>query len=153
MGVWIAVIVVIAAVLLLVVRFTAIGIRMKKSALGRVMALLREVRYNVNTGKRYGYKGGLKLFRTGVWEIHKHEMDFLPEETRAGLNDLYERIYHINEQVQTSVEGKGESYLMSVNVDSLMIPLQTSAAQLEQWIKANSDNPEYAPKPANFFGF
>ena len=55
--------------------------------------------------------------------------------------------------LQASVDGKGESYLMSVNVDSLMLPLKENAVTLDSWIKANHNNPQYAPKPVNMLGF
>ncbi len=151
--IWIIIIIAVVAVALFLLRLTMIGMRMKESMLGRTIALLREIRHNEKTGRHYGYKGGLQLFRTGVWEIHKHNLEFLPEEIRGGLNALYEKVYLINDQLQASVDGKGENYLMSVNVDSLMLPLKENAVALDSWIKANHSNPQYAPKPVNIFGF
>ena len=125
----------------------------RKSALGKVIALYREVKHNLKTARSLGYQRGMKLFRTGVWEVQKHNLTFLPEDLKTEISALYEELYRINDEIQASVEGKREHFLMSVNTDRVTGPLQSITLKLDQWLAKNADNPQYAPKRPGFWWF
>lgn len=150
-----AYVIIIIAVLvgIIIARYVVITVRMKRSPLGHAIALFREVKHNRNVIRRIGYAQRLTLFMTGVWEVQKNDIKFLPEDLRKRLAALYENIYRINDEVQSSVEGKRESHLMSVNTDSVAEPLQQITRELDDWITRNVNNPDYAPKRLGFFGF
>ncbi len=127
--------------------------RLNRSRLGKVMAVYRNVRFNEKLVKKFGYKNVNTQFRTAAWDQYKPEIDFLPADTTAELNRLFDRVHQVNNEISSSVEGRGETALYRVNVDSLEEPLMNMRKFLDHWIKVNYDNPKVAPKRPGFFGF
>ncbi|MCJ7605865.1 MAG: hypothetical protein MUO19_07540 [Dehalococcoidales bacterium] len=147
-----AILVIAGIILLFAINFTVQTVRTRKSPLGKIINLYREVKYNEKLVERFGYRGSKHRFRTNVWLNHKHEIEFLSADLLGLLAQTFEDIVRINETIDASVGGMQESYLTTVNVDPLKAPLQQAREQLDMWIKKNIHNPEFAPKRPRFFG-
>ena len=126
--------------------------RLNRSKLGKVMDIYRNIRYNERLVNKFGYKKVSDRFRTAAWDKHKHDIDFLPGETVAELTNLFDDIHKTNEDIASTVEGRGETALYRVNVDALKVPLLSMRKYLDHWIKVNYNNPQVAPRRPGFFG-
>lgn len=149
----VAIIAIVAIIAFMAFNFVRQTRRLNRSKLGKVMSIYRNVRFNEKLVKNFGYKGAKARFRTDAWDTYKPEIDFLPADTTNELNDLFDRIHRINNEISMSIEGRGETALYGVNVDALKDPLFNVRKFLDHWIKVNYDNPKVAPKRPGFFGF
>ena len=135
---------------LIITTFIVQTARTKRAPLGRVLDLYREVKYNENVARRFGYRGKVRRFRTEAWMRHKWDVDFLAEELRTQMAQAYEDIARLNEIIDASIERHQESHLNTVNTAPVQERLRPLLSQLDMWIKTNLNNPDFAPKRPRF---
>ena len=138
---------------LVVTTFIVQTVRTARSALGRVLALFREVKHNETLARKFGYRGRVAPFRTEAWLRHKGSVDFLGEDLRQRMTAAYEQLFRLNETIAGSVEHMQESHLNTVNTAPVQEQLGQIKRELDLWITRNVNNPEYAPKRPRFLWF
>jgi hypothetical protein len=146
----VAVIGIIIAGGLIIATFVIQTVRTGRAPIGRALALHREVKYDENLARRFGYRGRFKPFRTEAWLRRKQDVDFLPQDLRDLMTRTYEDIARLNETIAASVEHYQESHLNTVNTDPVQEPLHTMRIELDRWIKANLNNPNFSPRRPRF---
>ena len=142
-----------AAIAMIAINFSVQSIRMNRSKMGKVLNIYRNVRHNEKLLSKFGYKGMKTSFQTRAWDENKYDIGYLPEEVRADLDSLFEKIHELNLEIGSIVEGRGETALTRINADTIKQPLTNVRQRLDQWIKKNQTNPEVTPKRPGFWGF
>ena len=124
----------------------------QKTPLGEVGALLVEVDYNQKLLATFSYRRQINKFKTDSWERNKEKLDFLPRELLTTLSSAFSLAAEFNERIGMAMKYKSDSYLASIDVRKMQPLLDKSRQQLEEWLQANRQNPEYSPKRRGLFG-
>lgn len=144
--------IVIIMVLLLVVGIFLRLRREQKTPLGMVTVLLSEVNQNQKLIETFNFHWRTKNFKAGSWQRNKARIDFLPQELLATLSNAFGIAEDFNERIDAAKKYKSDSYMASIQVDKLKLPLTKSKQALEEWLQENMQNPEYLPKRRGLFG-
>ena len=120
--------------------------RMKKTPLGRAASILIDINQNEKFMENFSYHHGIGRMRTGAWKKNKDKVDYLPQELRMKLAQLFEMSEQVNERIDAARKFKSDSYMAGIDVDKLKAPLAKSEQQLREWLQENMQNPEYQPK-------
>jgi len=124
----------------------------KKTPLGRVVDIFSELNHNEKLVENFGFTPGVKKFKTGAWLGNSDKVDFLPQELWMMLSHVFEMSEEVNERINAARKFKSTSYMAGIDVDKLKAPLARSKQQLQEWLQANMQNPEYMPKRRGLFG-
>ena len=126
--------------------------RERKTPLGMAASVLSDVGQNQKLIETFNFHWQNKRFKTGGWQRSKTKVDFLPQELLNTLSNAFDMAEDFNERIDAAKKYKSDSYMASVNVDKLKLPLAKSKQELEEWLQANMRNPEYFPKRRGLFG-
>jgi hypothetical protein len=135
---------------LIIATFIVQTVRTARSAVGRVLALFREVKHNENLARKFGYRGRVVPFKTEAWLRQKRDVEFLPGDLLTLMTATYEELFRLNETIAGSVEHMQESHLNTVNTAPVQEQLGRIKRELDLWITRNINNPNYAPKRPRF---
>ena len=124
----------------------------RKTLLGMVVVLLSAVRHNQKLVENFSFHRRTGKFKTGNWEKNRSKLDFLPQELLATLSITFDMAEDSNDRIDTARKYKSDSYMAGISVDKLEAPLAKSRQELEEWLQANMQNPEYTPKRRGLFG-
>jgi hypothetical protein len=120
--------------------------RLKKTPLGRAASILIDINRNEKFMENFSYHHGIGRMRTGAWKKNKDKVDYLPQELRMKLAQLFEMSEQVNERIDAARKFKSDSYMAGIDLSKLKAPLATSKQQLQDWLQENMQNPEYQPK-------
>ncbi|MFQ6122293.1 MAG: hypothetical protein ACE5LA_04455 [Dehalococcoidales bacterium] len=126
--------------------------RGRGTPLGMVVTLLSEINQNQRLIETFDFHWRTKKFKTGCWKRNKRKLDFLPQELLTCLSDTFGIAEDFNQKMDAARKYKSDSYLASISVDKLKLPLHRSKQQLEEWLQANMQNPDYFPRRRSLFG-
>lgn len=126
--------------------------RGQKTPLGMVVTLLSEVNQNQQLIETFDFHWRTKKFKTDSWGRNKSKLDFLPWELQTTLSNAFGIAEDFNEKIDAARKYKSDSYLASISLDKLKSSLAKSKQQLEEWLQANMQNPEYYPRRRGLFG-
>jgi len=141
----------VAMVLLLGVSLVIQMWRTRRSLMGRVVGITSNVRYNEKLCENYREDRSIGRFKTSAWDKHKGGVDFLPEELRNELSDVFGLITELNVSIDTARKHGSEGYISARDVEKLKAPLASCGKQLQEWAYANMKNPDYLPKKYGVF--
>ncbi len=142
---------VIAMVLLLALSIGIHFLRTRRAPMGRVIGIFNNVKYNEKLSRNFRYSRNIGKFKTGAWDKHRNAVGFLPEGLRAELLKVFDKIAEINDRIDTARRFKSDSYMAAIETDGLEAPLVSCREQLQKWVYANMNNPEYMPKKRSLF--
>lgn len=120
--------------------------RSLKSPLGRVAFILTDINHNVNLVENFSFHHGVGRMKTGAWQKNKDKIDLLPQELRMALSQVFEMCEEVNGRIDAARKFKSDSYMAGIDISKLKAPLADSQKQLQEWLQANMQNPEYQPK-------
>jgi len=120
--------------------------RSMRSPLGRVSLILVDVNRNEKLVENFGFHRGVGRMKTGAWKKNQDKVDFLPQELRMELSQLFDMVKDVNERIDAARNFKSDSYMAGIDVSKLKGPLAKSKQQLQEWLQENMQNPEYQPK-------
>ena len=131
--------------------FLALNIYVKsrrtgKTPLGMVVGILTNVNHNEQMVENFSFHRGAGKLKTGAWQKNKDRVDFLPQELWMTLSKTFEMSEEANERIDAARKFKSDSYMAGIDVSKLKAPLAKSKQQLQEWLQANMQNPEYQPK-------
>ncbi len=116
------------------------------------MTLLRDVDKNQKLVQAFHFNWKTKKFKTENWQKFNDKLDFLDEELGKVLSAAFMMAEDFNERIQEAKRHKSSSYLATIQVDKLSVPLDKSREGLEQWVQENWENRELHPKRRGLFG-
>jgi len=136
---------------IVLVLFLALNIYVKsrrtgKAPLGRAVSVLAEINHNEKLVDNFSFHYGVGRMKTGAWKKNKDKVDFLPRELRMTLSRAFEMSEEVNDRIDAARKFKSDSYMAGIDVSKLKAPLAESKQQLQEWLQANMQNPEYQPK-------
>lgn len=120
--------------------------RSAKSSLGKVSLILADINRNENLVENFGFHRSVGRMKTGAWDKNKDRVDFLPQELRMALSQVFEMVEEVNSRIDAARKFKSDSYMAGIDVSRLKAPLARSKEQLQGWVQENANNPEYQPK-------
>jgi hypothetical protein len=120
--------------------------RSMKAPFGRVALILADVNRNESMVENFGYHRGVGKMKTGAWKKNKGRVDFLSQELRMELSQLFDMVEDVNARINTARNFKSDSYMAGIDVSKLKGPLARSKQQLQEWLQENVQNPDYQPK-------
>ena len=125
--------------------------RTRRAPLGRVVALLKAIKHNQKLVEDFSYSRDIAKFKTGSWERYREKLVFLPQELRKEMTRLCDIVIDINTRIDEARRHQSDSYMAAIEVDKLKAPMDNCRMQLEEWIMANMNNPDYLPKKRSLF--
>ncbi len=136
---------------IVVVLFLALNIYVRsrrggKVPLGRAISVLAEINHNEKLVDNFSFHYGVGRMKTGAWKKNKDKVDFLPRELRMILSRAFEMSEEVNDRIDAARKFKSDSYMAGIDVSKLKAPLAESKQQLQAWLQANMQNPEYQSK-------
>jgi hypothetical protein len=126
-------------------------VRMRRAPLGRVVGILSNVKHNERLCENFSFHRGIGKMKASAWQKNKNRVDFLPQELRTRLSQLFEMVGEVNELIDAAIRHKSDSYMAAIDIDKLKPPLATCREQLQEWVYANMHNPDYLPKRRSLF--
>ena len=141
----------VALFLMLVLSIGLQILRTRRAPLGRVIGILANVKHNERLCENFSFHRSIGKLKAGAWHKNKGKIEFLPGELQTTLVELFEMVDEVNERIDAAVKYKSDSYMAAVDVDKLKPPLATCREQLQEWVYANMNNPEYLPKKRSLF--
>ena len=116
------------------------------------MTLLRDVDKNQKLVQAFHFNWKTKKFKTKNWKLYSNKLGFLSEELGKYLSATFMMAEDFNERIEEAKRHKSSSYLATIQVDRLSVPLAKSREGLEQWVEENWGNQELYPKRRGLFG-
>ncbi len=126
-------------------------VRMRRAPLGRVVGVLSNVKHNERLCENFSFHRSIGRLKAGAWHKHKNKVEFLPQGLMTALSELFEMVDEVNERIDAATKFKSDSYMAAIDISKLKTPLATCREQLQEWIYANMNNPEYLPKRRSLF--
>ena len=114
--------------------------------LERVFDVVTELEGNERRLEAPDPNRGVGKMKTGAWKRHRNHLDFLSEDLRMKLSQVFEMSEELNQRISAAKKFKSDSYLAGIDVSKLKAPVSESRQQFRNWLEANIDNPEYKPK-------
>ena len=90
--------------------------------------------------------------KTGAWAKNKDKVEFLPQELRMTLSQVFKMLEDANGRIDAARKFKSDSYMAGIDVSKLKEPLARSKEQLVEWLQANMNNPQYQAKRRSLLG-
>ena len=141
----------VAMVLLLGLSVVLQGFRTKRSPIGKVVGIASSVKNNEELCNSFSENRSVGKFKTSAWDKNKESVDFLPEELRTELSDVFESITELNVTIDTARSLGSTGSVSASDVEKLKEPLVSCKEKLQEWVYANMNNPEYLPKKRSIF--
>jgi len=119
------------------------------------MTLLRDVDKNQKLVQSFHFNWKTKKFKVANWQKYNDKLAFLGEdneELKKVMSTAFMMAVDFNEKIEEAKKHKSSSYLATVQVDRLSVPLAKSREGLEQWVQENWSRPEMFPKRRGFLG-
>ncbi len=116
------------------------------------MTLLRDVDKNQKLVQAFHFNWKTKKFKTENWKKFNDKLDFLDEELGKVLSAAFMMSEDFNVRIEEAKRHKSSSYLATIQVDKLSVPLAKGREGLEQWVQENWGNRELHPKRRSLFG-
>jgi len=116
--------------------------------------LLSEIRLNIRLADVFSYEKKNKKFMTTTWELNKENLDFLNQILKTNITSAFTMAVDYNKQIDEAKRFKTTSYLISIDIDKLKLPLIMSQEGLEKWlqIEVGATEPEVeVPGPLDDF--
>ena len=126
-------------------------VRMRRAPLGRVVGILSNVKHNERLCESFGFHRSIGRMKVSAWRKNKDRVEFLPQELRTRLSQLFEMVGEVNEMIDAAIRHKSDSYMAAIDLDKLKTPLATCKEQLQEWVYENMHNPDYLPKRRSLF--
>lgn len=147
----------IALLILVAVFFVAsIFIRRRKGSSAPMviaMSLMRDVDKNQKLVQSFHFDWRTKKFKVDNWRKYCDKLNFLEDNELVDLlSSVFIMADGFNEKIVDAKRHKSSSYLATIQVDKLSVPLAKSREKLEQWIQDNWSNPEMFPKRRGLMG-
>ncbi|MDD4859582.1 MAG: hypothetical protein PHR56_05190 [Dehalococcoidales bacterium] len=137
---------------LMVANFFVRKAKMERSALGRVVTVLDELRYNEKLTGAAATGQKIKKFRTKRWMSNQYKIDFVPTEIVKKLTKAYEAIVGINVQLDRAIKTGADIHLVGVDPASIKGTVTDAQFELREWLRTNMDNPALQPKNKGILG-
>ena len=146
---------VIAGILIVVIAimFVIQTKRMKRSLMGKVLAIQGNVRSNIRTCRKYQKVGILNRLKTEGWEKNRQQADFLPEELLTDMDKVFARVKELNQRIDGSADGYLNSRTDSVDISGFAELQQDVGRRLDKWVMGNYYNEKYVPRRRGIFKF
>jgi len=116
------------------------------SPLGRVVGIFANLNHNEKLVENFGFHRSVEKLKTNAWKKNKDKVDFLPQELRMALSQVFEMSEEVNERIDAARKFKSDSYMAGIDVSKLKPPLAKCRQQLQEWFQENMQNPEFQPK-------
>ena len=116
------------------------------------MTLLRDVDKNQKLVQAFHFNWKTKKFKTENWKKYNSNIGFISEELSKHLSAAFMISEDFNERIAEAKKHKSSSYLATIQVDRLSVPLAKSREGLEQWVEENWGNSALYPKRRGLFG-
>ena len=126
-------------------------LRTQRAPLGRVVGILSNVNKNVRYIENFSFHRSMGKLKAGAWKKNKDKINFLPQEMLTSLSKLFEMVEEVNERIDAAIKYKSDSYMAGIDISKLREPLARNKEQLQEWVQANMNNPEYLPKKRSLF--
>jgi hypothetical protein len=136
---------------MLVLAFFLQGWRARRSPLGKVLRIFKDMQYDGKLIESFPSGAPARRFRTAAWARYKKAVSFLPEELWVELDRIFGDIDEINARIDAALKLGSGGYVGEADAGQLRAPLAAAAEKLRQWIYDNMNNPEYLPKKWGFF--
>lgn len=120
--------------------------------LGRVIAILFDIKKNRNLAESFTTHSNVRRFRVGSWQKSRNKLDFIPRETWFQLEKVFNMAIESNERIDAAKKFGSSSYLAGIDLDKMKKPLAEAEQAVQMWIDENMQNPEYMPKRRGLFG-
>ena len=120
--------------------------RSKKTPLGRVASILMNINHNEKFVESFSYHHGIGRMKTDAWNKFKDKIDFLPQDLRQMLSQVFDMSEQVNERINAARKFKSDSYMAGIDLSKIKTPLANTKEQLQDWLQTNMQNPEYQPK-------
>jgi hypothetical protein len=141
----------VALVGVLILSFVVQGWRTRRAPIGKVVGIASHVRYNEKICEGYSENSPVGRFKTSAWNKHRESVDFLPEELWDELANVFETIEELNVTIDTARKLGSPGYVAASDIERLKAPLASCKEQIQDWVYANMNNPEYLPKKRSIF--
>lgn len=125
--------------------------RTRRSPLGHVVAILSNLKHNIRLCENFSYHYGIGRLKAGAWEKYGEKVGFLPQELLNNLSKVFGIVAEINVNIDSAIRFQTDSYMAAIEIDKLKDPLVSCHEQLQQWVYANMNNPDYLPKKKSLF--
>ena len=142
-------------VLLIIFFIASIFLRKRRGADAPMiiaMTLLRDIDKNQKLVQAFHFNWRAKKFKTGNWYKYNDKLGFLSEELENIMSTAFLMAEDFNERIEDAKKHKSSSYMATIQVDKLSVPLAESREALEQWVQENWGNKEMYPKRRGMFG-
>lgn len=126
-------------------------LRTRRSPLGHVVAILSNLKHNIRLCENFSFHYGIGRLKDGAWEKYRGKVGFLPEELQNNLSKVFDIVAEMNVNIDAAVRFKTDSYMAAIEIDKLQEPLVSCHEQLQEWVYANMNNPDYLPKKRSLF--
>ena len=127
--------------------------RTQRAPLGRVVGILSSIMKNEKYVENFSFQRSIGKLKAGAWKKNKNKINFLPQEMLTSLSKLFEMVEEVNERIDAAIKFKSDSYMAGIDISKLKEPLARNKEQLQEWVQANMNNPEYLPKKRSLFRF
>jgi hypothetical protein len=125
--------------------------RTRRSLLGHVVAILGNIKHNIKLCENFSYHYGIGKLKADAWEKYREKVDFLPQELLNNLSKVFDLVMEINVNIDAAMRYKTDSYMAAIEIDKLKGTLVSCHEQLQEWVYANMNNPDYLPKKRSLF--
>jgi hypothetical protein len=126
-------------------------VRTQRAPLGRVVGILSNIIKNEKFVENFSFHRSMGKLKAGAWKRNKNKINFLPQEILTSLSRLFEMVEDVNERIDAAIKYKSDSYMAGIDISKLKEPLAKNKEQLQEWVQANMNNPEYLPKKRSLF--
>ena len=125
---------------------------MEKTELGKVVAILTEVNYNLKSLDTFSYNLQVKKLKTGSWARNRDKLEFLGNKLQSTLANAFGMAEEFNQRIVAARQHKSSSYLASIEAGKLKDAMTKSQQELGDWLTENRDKQEMLPKKRGLFG-
>lgn len=116
------------------------------------MTLLRDIDKNQKLVQAFHFNWKARKFKTKNWQKYNDNLGFFSEELTEVLSVGFRMAEDFNERMEEAKKHKSSSYMATIQVDKLSVPLAEGREELEQWVQDNWENKDLYPKRRGLFG-
>ena len=114
---------------------------------GRVAAMLMDIRQNRNIVESFTFHRNVRKFRVDSWQKGREKIDFLPRELWFKLEKAFGMAIEVNERLDSAKKFGSSSYLAGIDLDKMSQPIIDAEQALQSWLEENMQNPEFQKPP------
>ena len=124
----------------------------ERTPLEVAFSLLSEIHQNQKLVESFQFNLKVRKFKTGSWQRNESKVDFLGQSLQTTLANAFSMAEGFNQDIDAAKKQKSTSYLSGINVDKLKEPLAKSRQELEEWLQANMEKQQQAPRRRGLLG-